>query len=529
MGRQSLDLSLLAVVVALVACHSAAAAPRIFTVAGGEGRSAQLRLGGPATSRGLSPTNVVGLPDGGFAFSDIYTTRVLRVDRQGRLSVLAGNGRFDPAGDGRPATEAAVGLLRGLEFFQGGVLLFGDPGVRAGIIRRVRADGIIETVRGTVRDELGLVSPKDVSVAPDGSLLIAHFERVWRVARDGALTVFAGDGREAHDGDGGPATDAGLAWPIAVEAMPDGTVFIAQDRDEQLRRVAPDGVISTVPGRFGFSDLAAAPGGVLIGAATLFAIDTQPPEGSRVFAVNRDGRKTLLAGGGPRPGFDGDGGQATAAGIFAGDVSVASDGGVLITDANTVRYLPPEHPQLLAVAITRPTLTSPRRVRVSLATTLPATISVRVGRRPRVLRNVSGGDAVIALPGRPLRSGATVVRVVARTGDGQVTTDRQVIFPGGRLTLGSARRLARRGGVSWFDLVAPPRLRRVGGWERRRVGACRRFARARIDCRLRTGSTCQRFASVRLRRGLPFLRFYRSRDCGFRAHPPGHDRAVTPH
>ena len=527
MGRRFLGLSLLAVVVALVACGSAAAAPRIFTVAAGDGRSAQLRLGGPATSRGLSPDHVVGLPDSGFAFSDIYETRVFRVDRQGRLSVLAGNGRFDPAGDGRPAAEAAVGLLEGLEVFDGGVLMFGDPGVGGGIIRRVRPDGIIETVRGTVRDELGLVSPQDVSVAPDGSLLVAHFERVWRVARDGTLTVFAGDGRRVHDGDGGPATDAGIEWPAAVEAVPDGTVFIAQD-DERLRRVALDGTISTVPGSFGFSDLAVAPGGVLIGAATLFPVDGQPPEGSRVFAVDRDGRKTLLAGGGPRPGFDGDGGDATAAGIYARDVSVASDGGVLIADVNTVRYLAPEHPSLLAVAITRPTLTSPRRVRVSLATTLPATISVRVGRRPRVLREVSGGDAVITLPGGPVRSGTSVVRVVARGGNGEVATDRQVIFPGGRLTLDSARQLARRAGASWTDLLAPPKPRRVGGWDRRPVGGCQRFARARIDCRLSTEARCQRFVSVRLRLGVPFLRFYRDRRCRFQAHPLGRDRAVTP-
>lgn len=126
-------------------------------------------------------------------------------------------------------------------------------------VRRVRPDGIIETVRGTVRDELGLVTPQDVSVAADGSLLIAHFERVWRVARDGTLTVFAGNGRDVYDGDGGPATDAGITQPEAVAAMPDGAVLIAQS-DERLRRVALDGTIRTVPGSFGFSDLAAAPG-----------------------------------------------------------------------------------------------------------------------------------------------------------------------------------------------------------------------------------------------------------------------------
>lgn len=92
-----------AAVVLVLACAPVAAAPRIFTVAGGPGQSGDLRLGGPATSGALSPASVVGLPAGGFAFLDIDEIRVLKVDRAGRLGVLAGNGRFDP-GDGRPAS-----------------------------------------------------------------------------------------------------------------------------------------------------------------------------------------------------------------------------------------------------------------------------------------------------------------------------------------------------------------------------------------------------------------------------------------
>jgi hypothetical protein len=47
-----------------------------------------------------------GLPGGGFAFMDGKTVRVLRVDRFGRVGVLAGNGRGGGFGAGLPATGA---------------------------------------------------------------------------------------------------------------------------------------------------------------------------------------------------------------------------------------------------------------------------------------------------------------------------------------------------------------------------------------------------------------------------------------
>lgn len=321
----------------------------------------------------------------------------------------------------------------------------------------MRSDGTIATFPGGSREELD--TPHDVAVARDGSLRVA-IDRVWRLAPDGALTAVAGDGRDVSDGDGGPAVVAGVSQPHAVEVMPDGSVFIAQG-DGRLRHVGRDGTINTVPGSFGLSALAVGPGGRLLGAATDFAIDSQPPEGSRVYRIDAGGRKTRLAGGGRRPGFDGDGGDPTQTGIFGRDISVAADGGLHIADVNTIRYLPPERPRLLAVAITRRTLTTSRRLRVSFATTLRARVTVRVACR-KVVHGARPGETVVALGPRLARSGARVIRVLARSSSGQVATDRQVIFPGGRLVLRDARWLARTAGVSWTDLIFRATPRRVG-------------------------------------------------------------------
>jgi hypothetical protein len=417
--------AVVAVVIATLMCAPAGAASRIYTVAGGHGLPSRLRLGGPATSTRADPSySVVGLPGGGFAFMDGTAFRVLRVDRFGRLGVLAGNGRGGGAGGetpatGAPATEVAVELLGDLAAYRGGVLLasaFDRP------VREVRVDGTLHVVPGSLAPRRGgwPSIAQAVAVAPDGGILIAqrNNNQVRRIGPDGQITAFAGTGRGKDSGDGGPAAAAGVTVPLSVAAMPDGTVYIAEALS-RLRRVAADGTITTIARNFDAFELAVGPTGLLADVGF-----------ESVFVVSPDGSRTRVAGGGPLSGFDGDGDTATDVALdVATDVSAAADGGLLIAVYGAIRYLPPEHPGMLAVAITRPTLTATRHLRVSLSTTLPAAVSVGVDHRSGTVRSVPGGDAVI--PVGHVGGGFRVIRVVARTADGQVATDRQVIFPGG--------------------------------------------------------------------------------------------------
>src|SRR5207248_1587214 len=78
---------------------------------------------------------------------------------------------------------------------------------------------------------------------------------VRKVAPDGTISTVAGTGRAGFNGDGILATAAQLNEPGGVAVAPDGSLLIADGLNFRVRRVGPDGVIRTVAGtgRRGFS------------------------------------------------------------------------------------------------------------------------------------------------------------------------------------------------------------------------------------------------------------------------------------
>jgi serine/threonine-protein kinase len=87
-----------------------------------------------------------------------------------------------------------------------------------------------------------------VAVHPDGTLYIADTgnNRIRRVDTDGTITTVAGTGEEGDHGDDGPATSAGLNAPQGIAFAPDSTLYIADTGNDRLRRIAPNGTITTV-------------------------------------------------------------------------------------------------------------------------------------------------------------------------------------------------------------------------------------------------------------------------------------------
>lgn len=182
------------------------------------------------------------------------------------LKNSAGNGNSGFNGDGGQATQAELANPKGVAFAPDGSYFIADSSNNR--IRKVSTTGIITTVVGdgnlcaplTACGDGGqailaqLANPTDVAIAPDGSLYISDTDsnRIRKVAPNGIITTIVGTGEECLPtescGDDGAATLAKLNKPQHINLTLDGTIFIADGESRRVRRVAPDGKISTVAG-----------------------------------------------------------------------------------------------------------------------------------------------------------------------------------------------------------------------------------------------------------------------------------------
>ena len=103
----------------------------------------------------------------------------------------------------------------------------------------------------------GFCGPNDVALDASGNLYISDGgvycagpggHTVRKVDPDGTITTVAGTGEEGYSGDGGPATKARLNLPIAVEVDREGNLYITDEENYRIRKVDKDGIITTVAG-----------------------------------------------------------------------------------------------------------------------------------------------------------------------------------------------------------------------------------------------------------------------------------------
>ncbi len=327
-----------------------------ITTIAGTGEAGYSGDGGLAGLAGLnSPTCLATGNDGTIYIGDTDNQRIRKINGQGIITTIAGNGEAGFTRNGILAGEVRLAYPSGIAISSDGSIYIADKANNR--IRRIDADGIIKTVAGSgtiyfVGDqgpaiEAILIRPTGLAAGPDGSFYIADAfnQRIRKLGSDGIITTLAGTGEYGFNGDGGLAQGAMLAQPFAAAVGTDGSIYIADQGNNRIRRIDPAGNITTVAGtgEAGYSgdgDLAPLaklnnPLGLAVGAdGSIYVADCY---NLRIRKIDPAGIITTIAGTG-EAGNSGDGGPAVLAQLNCPvAATIDPDGSLYITDCNNHR------------------------------------------------------------------------------------------------------------------------------------------------------------------------------------------------
>lgn len=347
----------------IFASSSTANSQTITTVAGVVGSPGYVGDAGKATdARFNNPRAVATDNDGNLYIADMRNHVIRKVNPNGIINTVAGNGTAGNSGAGGPATAGQLAQPTGMTIDNDGNIYIAD--YNSSVIKKVTTSGIMTIFAGNGTEgfsgdggpasQAKLYRPTAVAVDKDGSLYISDASNkvIRKVTKAGVITTIAGvPGRAGYSGDGGPATKALLTQPAGIAVDYSGNVYIADPSNSVIRKVNPSGIITTFAGTgiAGYSGdngpankaqfQIGSPQGLAVDpAGNVYASDYQ---NHAIRKISNKGIITTIAGTGA-PDYAGDGGPAILAKIWY-PIGIATDiaGNVFITDSynNTIREI----------------------------------------------------------------------------------------------------------------------------------------------------------------------------------------------
>ena len=239
----------------------------VVTSVAGDGRSCGYMWDGKVTNAELGQVTSIAVDgQGNIFFPDSYGNLIRKISPANLITTVAGTGAYGFSGDGGLPANAqlafrfteALGSPVGVAVDQSGNLFIADSyNLR---IRRVTPTGIITTVAGNgiagysgdggAATNASMQVPAGLAVDKQGNLYLVdqYNHAVRRVSPTGVISTVAGNGSSGYAGDGGPAAKALLNNPVCVAADARGNLFIADNGNNRVRKVAQDGTIMTVAG-----------------------------------------------------------------------------------------------------------------------------------------------------------------------------------------------------------------------------------------------------------------------------------------
>ncbi|MGD8782512.1 MAG: RHS repeat-associated core domain-containing protein [Ignavibacteria bacterium] len=209
------------------------------------------------------PLDVAVDEDGNIYIADTENYRIRKVDTNGIITTIAGNGDDGVSEDGTFADQGPLSYYFNIDVDKEGNIYVADH--ENFIIRQIDNNNRIFTIAGTgnvgyngediFAVEADLTLGGDIVVDNEGNIYFTDVgtATVRKIGVDGILNTIAGTPLEyGNDGDGGEATEAKLSYPLGIDIDVNGNIYITDFDNNNIRVIDEGGIIFTVAGE-GFS------------------------------------------------------------------------------------------------------------------------------------------------------------------------------------------------------------------------------------------------------------------------------------
>jgi streptogramin lyase len=198
------------------------------------------------------PYGVVVDGDGNIIVADMHNHCIRKITPKGHVSTLAGTDK-----KGHRDGEGTVAQFN----YPRGIAMDGDRNVFVADqnnhrIRKITPQGQVSTLAGTGegshRDGAGTVAqfhcPRGVAVDGNGNVFVADTfnHRIRKITPKGHVSTLTGSSEMGHQD--GEWTDAQFSYPSELAVDGDGNVMVADVFNDRIRKVTPQGHVSTVAG-----------------------------------------------------------------------------------------------------------------------------------------------------------------------------------------------------------------------------------------------------------------------------------------
>jgi sugar lactone lactonase YvrE len=216
--------------------------------------------GAGSAARFTFPTGITSDGRGRLFVADTYNYSIRVVNRGGGIQTIAGLAFASGSADGS-AASARFNLPNGVGVDPSGNVYVADSANH--VIRKISASGTVSTLAGLAGSPGGLdlngsaarfKYPVSLAVGPDGTIYVADTDNhaIRRVSPEGAVSTFAGLIGTPGSADG-TGSSARFQTPFCLAIDTQGTLYVADTWNHIIRKVTPSGAVTTIAGRAGES------------------------------------------------------------------------------------------------------------------------------------------------------------------------------------------------------------------------------------------------------------------------------------